>query len=50
MVLRRVIIGTAQEQGVYRRGRLHTGTFATPDMQEPIRIIIRGKSTPIVDP
>jgi hypothetical protein len=24
------IIGTAQGQGVYRRGRLHTGVFATP--------------------
>jgi hypothetical protein len=30
LVLRRRIIGTTQGQGVYRRGRLHTGTFITP--------------------
>ena len=30
LIPRSRIIGTAQGQGVYRRGRLHTDAFATP--------------------
>jgi hypothetical protein len=30
LILGRRIIGTAHGQGVYRRGRLYTGAFATP--------------------